>query len=360
MDTTPVKRSANCNQDFANPHFKPLWEPDTTVGRNAIKYSLVHHVYQQRISNARLCGFCTDELTRRVSEAARRLKTRGLFHDDRAFMDLFWQQEDRDGGALVAGETIVAVDNKNGDKIAVVDHLAELSLEPARAGSSWWRERGVGFQGELGAMDRTEVSPSRAASWFGGCDGGGPRDPTPWQTRFLGVLWRYSLIDTTSEVGMRAFVDWQERCLNYTHENCRCVDILRLRSGVSFDTVLMERVLTRIDTKIWEIIPFPPEYIWRNKGRFLTYSEDQLTGVQNRESVWDYAFSRGEVVAGDKVVPRPLPLGWQRRWVSNNTEWYHDCRGRLVSRDEHYQCLPDPSPAARMTVIGEEEDLIEL
>ena len=61
---------------------------------------MVHHVYQQRISAAGLCGFCTDEL-------ARRLKARGLFHDDRASMDLVWQ--DRDDGALVAGENIVAV-----------------------------------------------------------------------------------------------------------------------------------------------------------------------------------------------------------------------------------------------------------
>lgn len=355
MDSTPVKRSANCNQDFTNPHFKPLWEPDTNIGRNAIKYSLVHHVYQHRISNARLCGFCTDELTRRVSEAARRLKARGLFHDDRAFMDLFWQN--REDGALVAGETIVSA-NENGEKIAVADHLGQLSLESARAGPSWWKERGIAFQVELGAMDRAEASPSRAASWFGGRDGG-PRDPTPWQTRFLGVLWRYELLDTTRNAGMRDFVDWQEKYLNYTHQSCRCVDIQLLRSGVSFDTVLMERVLTHINAKIWEIIPFPPEYIWRDKGRFLTYFGEQSSGIHNEESLRDYGFSR-EVIAGDKVVPRILPEGWQRRWVSNNTVWYHNCRGRLISQDEHYICLPDPPPAAQRSTIDDEEDLIEL
>ncbi|KKY32145.1 hypothetical protein UCDDA912_g07879 [Diaporthe ampelina] len=68
MDSTPVKRNANRTRPFANPNFKPLWEPDTAMGRNAI---------------------------------------RGLFHDDRASMDLVWQ--DRDDGALVAGENIVAV-----------------------------------------------------------------------------------------------------------------------------------------------------------------------------------------------------------------------------------------------------------
>lgn len=351
-----MKRSANCNQALANPHFKPLWEPDTAVGRNAIRYSLAHHVYQHRISNARLCRFCTDELTRRVSEAARRLKAKGLFHDDKAFMDIFWQ--DRDSGALVAGETIVAA-NKNGEKIAVADHLAELSRDPARAGPSWWRERGVGFEEEIGAMDRAEASPSRGASWFGGRDDG-PRDTTPWETRFLAIFWTYSPRNATSKVSMRAFVDWHEKYLNYTHENCRCVDILRLRSGVSFDTVLMERVLTHIDTKIWETIPFPPEDIWRNRGRFLTYFEQQSSGTQNEESVWDYAFSRGEVAAGDEVVPRPLPPGWQRRWVSHNNVRYHDCRGRLISRDEHYECLPDTPPGAQSTTIEEEEDLIEL
>lgn len=350
-----MKRSANCNQDFANPHFKPLWEPDTTVGRNAIKYSLVHHVYQHRISNARLCAFCTDELTRRVSEAARRLKAKGLFHDDRAFMELFW--EDRDGGALEAGETIVAA-NKNGEKVAVADHLEEFSLERVRAGPSWWRERGVKFEGEIAAMDRAEASPLRGMAWFGGGDGG-RREATPWVTRFLGMLWTYSLINTTNKVGMRVFVDWQENYLNYTHESCRCADILRLRNGVSFDTVLMERVLTHIDPQIWEDIPFPPEDIWRNKGRFLNYFEEQSSGIQNEDSVRDYAFSRGEVTTGQNVVPRALPRGWQRRWVANNTVWYHDARGRLTTRDAYYKCLPDAPLAAQGTMV-DEEDLIEL
>ncbi|KAG6365729.1 hypothetical protein INS49_007340 [Diaporthe citri] len=291
MDSTPVKRSANCNQAFANPHFKPLWEPDTTAGRNAIRYSLAHHAYQHRISNAGLCRFCTDELTRRVSEAARRLQAKGRFHDDKASMDLFWQDRDN-GDALAAGETIVAANKKNGGKIAVVDHLAELSLEPARAGPSWWRERGVGFEGELGAVLRR-------------------------------------LLRRAGRLGLAAAM------------------------AVALST-------RRRGRPVWENIPFPPEDIWRNKGRFLTYFEEQSSGIQNEKSLWDYALSRGEVIAGDKVVPRPLPRGWQRRWASNSTVWYHDCRGQLISRDEHLKCLPDVPPAVQGSIIDEEEDLIEL
>lgn len=191
MDSTPVKRRANRVQDFHNPHFKPVWRPDTTIGRNAIKYSLVHHVYQQRISKAGLCSFCTDELTRRVSETARRLKAKDLFHHEKAFMDLFWQDADADGGAgLVAGETIVVLD-KDGAKISAADHAEELALEMSAA---WWNERGLRFQSEIAAMDHSEAIGSWGSSWVGrlGRRDGGGSEATPWETRFVCALWTFS------------------------------------------------------------------------------------------------------------------------------------------------------------------------
>ncbi|KAG8157094.1 hypothetical protein KVR01_013084 [Diaporthe batatas] len=140
--TTPVKRRAEHVQALHNPHFKPLWEPATTVGGNAITYSLAHHSYQEHIANAGMCTFCTDELTCRVSEAARRLKAQGLFHDDEAHMDLFWQ--DTSGGGM-----------------SVADHATELAggMPPA-----WRHERCSGFQGELAAMDRAEAAESQGGA----------------------------------------------------------------------------------------------------------------------------------------------------------------------------------------------------
>lgn len=352
-----MKRSASHTERFANPNFKPLWEPNTAIGGNAIRYSLVHHVYQQRISTAGLCGFCTGELTRRVSEAAQRLKSRGLFHDDSAFMDLVWQQ-DSDNGALVAGETIVTV-NKDGEKISVVDHAVELARERSAANPSWWSECGLGFQSELATMDRIEAFP-RGVSWFGCRGDTGRGDVTPWESRFLGVLCTYTDKDVAN-VRMRDFVDWQERWLNYTHESCQCEDVLRLKeSGVSFEDALMARVVTQINPGVWSVIPVPSEEIWKNRRLFLAYFEEQSRGIQNEESVWDYALSRGEVTLGNQVRVRPLPQGWQRRWVSNNTVWYHDYRGQLISRDAYYASLPDNPSDPHMSTTDEEEDLIEM
>lgn len=354
MDSTPVKRSANCDQDFSNPHFKPLWEPDTAVGGNAIRYSLAHHVFQKLISNARLCSFCTDELTRRVSEVARKLKSEGVYHDDKAFMDLFWKDADR--GTLVAGETVVTVD-KHGKKIAVADYAVELSHERTEVDKYWYGDRTVRFQLEIAALDRSEAFPS-ALSWFG--HNRRERGPTPWQTRFLAIVWIYNLDNAARGAGLGRFVEWQEKYLNFVHQRCQCVDIQRLRNGVSFEAVLMERVLTHIDTSVWEVIPFPSQDIWSDKRRLLIYFEEHSSGIRREESVWDYAFSWGESITRDNVVRGPLPQGWHRRWVSNNTVWYHDSRGRLISRGEYYSCLPNvPSPAQESTHV-EEEDLIEL
>lgn len=355
MDSTPVKRSANCDQDFANPHFKPLWEPDTAVGGNAIRYSLAHHVFQKLISNARLCSFCTDELTRRVSEAARKLRSKDLYHNDKAFMDLFWQEPHR--GTLVAGETIVTV-NQHGSKIAVADYAVELSHERTKVDKYWWGQRAVGFQREILAMDRSDAFPS-ALSWFG--HSRRQSDATPWQTRFMSVVWVYNLENAARGAGIERFVEWQEKYLNFVHQRCQCVDTQRLRSGVSFEAVLMERVLTHICPSVWEVIPFPPQYIWINKRRFLMYFEEHSSGIRREESVWDYALSWGENIVSDNVVRGPLPRGWHRRWVFNNTAWYHDSRGRLISRGQYYSCLPSvPSAAQESTTVDEEEDLIEL
>lgn len=356
MDSTPVKRSADCNPDFSNPHFKPLWEPDTTVGRNAIKYSLVHHAFQKLISTAGLCTFCTDGLTRRVSEAARRLKAKDLFHNDKACMDLFWQ--DANDGSLAAGETIVTT-NKNGEKIAVADHALTLSCERSYADRYWWSECFVRFQGEISDMDRAEASPSRGvSSWFG-CDSGGCK-VTPWETRFLAVIWLYTLKNTAGGLDMERFIQWQEKYLGFTHESCQCADVQRLRDGVSFETVVMERVRTHVCRSVWEVIPAPPAEIWRSKARFLDYFEARSSGIRREETLWDYAFSRGALMLTDDVVPRPLPQGWQRRWVSNNTIWYHNSRGNLISRRERYPCLPNVPSTAQTYTIEEEEDLIEL
>lgn len=355
MDSTPVRRCANRVQDFHNPHFKPLWEPDTIIGRNAIKYSLIHHLYQQRISNAGLCGFCTDELTRRVSEVARRLKAKDLFHDEKAFMDLFWQDSETDGGAgVVAGETIVVLD-KDGKKVSAVDHAEELALEMSTA---WWDERGLRFQSEIAAMDRSEAIGSRGSSWVGrlGRRDGVGGEATPWETRFVYALWTFSERSMAKKAGMATFVDWQERYLNFSHEDCQCLDTLRLRNDISFETVLMERVFSRIDARVWEVIPLPSEDVWLNKNRFLTYFADQSSGIRNDESVYDYAYSRGEVNFGDKIVPSPLPQGWQRRCEVANTVWYYDCKGRLISRGSRPPHVP--STAESFTADG--EDLIEL
>lgn len=353
MDSTPLKRSADCNQDFESPHFKPLWEPYTAIGRNAIRYSLVHHVYQKLISNAGLCTFCTNELTRRVSEAARRLKSKDLFHGDTAFMDLFWQDEN--DGAPMAGETIVTT-NKHGDKIAVADHAVELSYDRFDADRDWWRVRALGFQREIAAADRSEAHPSRGRFWLG--LGSGPPEMTPWQTRFLAVIWTYTPEDTA--LGIEDFVEFQEQYLNYTHESCQCIDVQHLRRGTNFEDLVMERVMANINSKVWEAIPFPPRDTWQNKARFLTYIEEQLKGVQSQESRWDYAVSRGEVNVGASVVPRHLPQGWQRRWVSNNTVRYHDSRGNLIARGEPDSSLPNVPSATQRSTIDEEEDLIEL
>lgn len=358
MDSTPwpVARDTNCNKDFENPHFKPLWEPDTTVGRNAIKYSLVHHMFQKFISTAGLCTFCTDELTRRVSEAARRLKSRDLFHDDKGHMDLFWQ--DANDGAFVAGETVVTAD-KHGEKIAVADHALRLSRERSDVDKYWWSDRVVMFQREIADLDRSETSPSRGASWFG--FESGRHNTTPWETRFLAVIWIYTLGNAAGRIGMDRFIRWQEKYLNFTHERCQCVDVQRLRSGVSFETVLMERVLTRISRSVWEVIQAPPDDIRRSKKRFLSYFEEQSSGLRREESIWDYAFSQGEsLFTTNEVVPRPLPRGWQRRWVSNNTVWYHDSRGKILSLHQHYSCLPNETSATPRSTVDEEEDLIEL
>lgn len=352
MDSTPVKRSA----EIANPHFKPIWEPDTAVGGNAVRYSLAHHFYQRRISDAGLCGFCTDELTRRVSEAARRLKARGgLLHDDRAFMDLFWQDA---SGALVAGETLVTT-NGQGDKIAVADHVQELAQERDEADSRWWHNNTAAFSDEIGAMDRSEACPPRGAAWFG-CSDSGIAYPTPWQTRFGGVLWQYALRNVAMDECMADFVEWQEKYLNYTHESCTCDDIQRLRNGVSFDTVLLKRVMDHIDNSVRELIPPPPENIQHNKKQFLIWFEERERGIQiSSESVCDYAYSRGEATS-NSTAPRPLPQGWQRRWVFNNIVWHYNHRGRLISRGEQYPISGEPPATPEMPTIDEEEDLIEL
>ena len=142
---------------------------------------------------------------------------------------------------------------------------------------------------------------------------------TPWESRFLAVLCSHTERDIAS-VGMRDFVNWQERYPNYTHESCQCEDMLRLKeSGVSFETALIARLATLINPGVWSVIPLPSEQVWDNRTRFLAYFEEQSSGIQNEESVWDYAFSRGEVILGDSVVPRPLPQGWQRRWGSPTT-----------------------------------------
>lgn len=354
MDSTPVKRSANCDQDFANPHFKPLWEPDTAVGGNAIRYSLAHHVIQKLIANARMCSFCTDELTRRVTQTARKLKSENVYHDDKAFMDLFYQDA---RGTLVAGETVVTM-NKHGNKIAVADYAVELSHERTEVDKHWWSSRAVRLQREIAAMDRSEAFPS-GRSWFG--HNRRQRQKTPWETRLVAVVWIYNLENTARGVGLERFVELQEKYLNFVHQRCQCVDVQRLRSGVSFEAVLMERVLTHISTSVWEVIPFPPQDIWSDKRRFLNYFEEHASGIRREETVWDYAFSWGENIVRDSVVLGPLPRGWHRRWVYNNTAWYHDSRGRLISRGEYYSCLPSvPSAAQGSTIVDEEEDLIEL
>lgn len=357
MDSTPVKRGVNCNQDFANPHFKPLWEPDTAVGGNAIRYSLAHHVIQKLIANARLCSFCTDELTRRVSQVARKLKAENVYHDDKAFMELFYQEADR--GTLVAGETVVTM-NKHGNKVAVADYAVELSHERTEIDEDWWGNRASRFLKEIGAMDRSEAFPS-GRSWFG--HNRRQRDATPWQTRFLSIVWIYDLENAARGAGLAGieiFVEGHQKYLNFVHQRCQCVDIQRLRSGVSFETVLMERVLTHIDTSVWEVIPFPSQDIWGDKRRFLMHFEEHSSGIQREESVWDYAFSWGENIERDSVVRCSLPRGWHRRWVNKNTAWYHDSRGRLISRGEYFSCLPNVPSATQMPATEEEEDLIEL
>lgn len=359
MDAEPAKRNANCNKDFANPHFKPLWEPDRAVGRNAIKYSLVHYFYQQCIANADLCNFCTDEMTRRVSEAARRLKAKGLYHNDRGFMELFWQDEE--DGSLVAAETIVAVTN-GGVKVAVADHVADIAGVRSEEEPRWWIERATNFQLELKFMDRYEASPSRVPAWFFGINRNtGRNDVLPWQTRFAAVLWTYTRVNTTNFEYMRDFVKMQEQYLNYSHEDCQCSDISRLRSGVSFETVLMERVRSHISPKVLELIPFPPEDIWRSKNLFLTYFQEQSSGVRNQisPSLWDYAPSRGEEIVQGGMVARPLPPGWERRWVSGGHVWHHDCRGRLISRSVPHSQTGSLQPPHRSSG-GEDEDLIDL
>lgn len=356
MDSTPVKRSVDSNCDFANQYFKPIWEPDTAVGGNAVRYSLVHHFYQLRISNAGLCDFCTDELTRRVCEAARRLKARGsLPHDDRAFMELFWQNA---SGALVAGETLVTTDGE-GDKIAVADHIEELVSERAEADPRWWHNTTVALNAEIGAMDRSEACPPRGAAWFA-CSDSGLVHMTPWQTRLVGLLWQYTLHNVSMANVMTDFVGLQEKYLSYTHESCTCDDIQRLRNGVSFDTVLLKRVMGRIGISVWELIPPPPENIQHNKRQFLTWFEERERGIQiSSESVCDYAYSRGEASTSNSSAPRPLPQGWQRRWVFNNIVWHYNHRGRLISPGEQYPISGEP-PAAEMPTIDEEEDLIGL
>lgn len=131
---------------------------------------------------------------------------------------------------------------------------------------------------------------------------------------------------------------------------------MRLRNGVSFETVLMERAFSRIAAGVWEVIPLPPEDVWRNKKRFLTYFADQSSGTRNDESVYDYAYSRGEVNLGDKIVPSPLPQGWQRRCEVANSVCYYDCKGRLISCGSR----PPDVPSAAESSTAYEEDLIEL
>lgn len=361
MDSTPVKRRADRVKNLHNPHFKPLWEPNTTVGHNAITYSLAHHAYQQRISTAGMCNFCTDELTRRVSEAARRLKSKGLFHDDKAFMDLFWQDASEEGGgdeALVAGETIV-VRGKNGAKVSVADHATELALK--KRSTSWWDERMSRFKREIAAVDRSEAvhMRSRVASWLdrlSGRDGGRGEAVTPWETRFLNVFMNFRRQNLEIKNSMMAFVGCQEKYLSFDHDNCQCHDILRLRAGVSFETVLMESVVRQIAADVWEVIPVPPEEILRNKARFLTYFADQSKSVRNG-SILDYGYSSGEVNV-DKTVPGPLPPGWQCRCQNAGAIYYYNCHGRIVSQEGNRSRAPHVPRAFEYTV--DEENLIEL
>ncbi|POS79678.1 hypothetical protein DHEL01_v201936 [Diaporthe helianthi] len=137
MDSKPVKRSANRVKAFHEPHFKPLWEPDTTVGHNAITFSLAHHIYQQLICDAVLCNFPSAQMNSPTPYPRQRgaSSSKGLFHDDKALMDLIW--EDADGVG-----------------IAVADHARDLSLERS---VGWWDERRAGFEREMAAMDRSEA-----------------------------------------------------------------------------------------------------------------------------------------------------------------------------------------------------------
>lgn len=277
-----------------------------------------------------------------------------LFHDEMAFMDLCWQDADEDSGVgVVAGETIVV--HKDGEKVSVADHAEELAHEMSTA---WWTERGLKFQSEIAAMDRLEAVGPRGPSLVGrlGRRDGGRSETTPWETRFMYALWTVTREDIVEEVSITAFLELQEKYLNFTHENCQCLDTMRLRNGVSFETVLMERAFSRIAAGVWEVIPLPPEDVWRNKKRFLTYFADQSSGTWNDESVYDYAYSRGEVNLGDKIVPSPLPQGWQRRCEVANSVCYYDCKGRLISRGSR----PPDVPSAAESSTAYEEDLIEL
>lgn len=359
MDSTPVKRRTDRIQALHNPHFKPLWEPNTTVGRNAITYSLAHYAYQQYISNAGMCNFCTDELTRRVSEVARRLKSKGLYHDDKAFMDLFWQDANADGGeGLIAGETIV-VRGKNGAKVSVADHATRLAVK--KRSTRWWDERFSRFEREIAAIDRSEAVQSRVASWMDRLnrrrDGGrGEAGPTPWETRFSSVFMNFSRQTLEIKNSMDAFIGHQERYLSFDHANCQCHDILRLRAGVSFETVLMERLVRLIAADVWEVIPIPSEEIWRNKAKFLTYFAEQSSTLRNA-SIWDYGYSCGKINV-NKIVPGPLPLGWQRRCQNTGAIYYYNCHGKIVSQEgTHSRALHMSSPFELYTV--DEEDVIE-
>jgi hypothetical protein len=360
-DSVPVKRCAECVQDFQNPHFKPLWEPDTAIGRNAIRYSLVHHVYQHRISNAGLCLFCTDELTRRVSEVARRLKSKGLLHDDKAFMDLVWEdasQEDGGGGlGVVPGETIVTFSKHDGAKLSVADHAEDLALEKPAA---WWGERGLSFQTEIAAMDRSEAMASRGLSWLGRLgrrDDGCLSDATPWETRFVCTLWTF-MGENLEGMRMEDFVGLQEKYLSFTHENCHCPETLRLRNGEPFEHVLMDRVLHHIGDGVWEIIPLPSEDIRHDKAKFLTYFSDWSSGIRNDKSALDYAYSRGEAHVGQKRGPGVLPPGWQQRCEHANTFCYYDCHGRVISREGDPPSHSNVHDAYEIEEV--EENMIEL
>lgn len=125
---------------------------------------------------------------------------------------------------------------------------------------------------------------------------------------------------------------------------------------MSFETVLMERVFSRIGAGVWEVIPLPSEEVWRNKNSFSAYFADHSSANWNDASVYDYAYSRGEINLGEKIVPSLLPQGWQRRCEVANTVWYYDCKGQLISRGSR----PPNVPSTAESSTAYEEDLIEL